>query len=121
DAKHHRHQDENNKLRALHRARNGLRLKRARPRPESATTAGMAAMLSHFTRVSSESISARTCFRTVLSSLFTSASFFWKLASSCCCSGERIKRWPDSLPFCNSFIFFCVSERLVSSSLILLR
>ena len=94
----------------------------ARPKPTAMTSAGMTAMLTHLIRFSSESISTRSCRRIFFSSIFAWASFWRKLASSCCCSGERMKRWPPSaFARCSSFTRRWVSARLFSSSWILLR
>src|SRR5205823_6383180 len=69
-----------------------LRFIAARPNPARITAAGMPAMLIHLTRLSSASISVRSCLRICFNWILASASFFRKLTSSCCCSGDRINR-----------------------------
>src|SRR2546427_2330940 len=83
---------QNNQLLAIHFAEVFLRLTTAITTPEAATAIGTARMLSHLSRFCIETTSLRKSFCTCLSRLRVSTSCLRRLASSCCCSGERIKR-----------------------------
>ena len=72
----------------------------AMPLGVTAAGIGIAKMLSHLSRVSSETTSLRKSFCACFNSLLTSACFLRKFSSSAFCSADRMKRWSLSLRCC---------------------